>query len=44
MMHLKPIKKKEEEQVAKLDEIINRKKITVSSDALISKSIKNISL
>lgn len=43
MMHLKPIEKKEEEQVAKLYKIINRKKITVSSDALISKSIKNIS-
>ena len=43
MMQLKPIEKKEEEQVAKLYKIINRKKITVSSDALISKSIKNIS-
>lgn len=39
----KAIEKKEEEQVAKLGEIINRKKITVSSDALIRKSIKNIS-
>ena len=39
----KAIEKKEEEQVGKLWEIINRKKITVSSDALIRKSIKNIS-
>ena len=39
----KAIEKKEEEQVGKLWKIINRKKITVSSDALIRKSIKNIS-
>ena len=43
MMHLTAVKQEEEEQVEMLGAIINRKIITVPSNAFIRKSIKNMS-
>ena len=43
LIHLTAVEKEEEEQVVKLGSNYNQKKITVPSDALIRKSIKNMS-